>query len=375
MPIGANQDILWFQIPVHDVQRVDVLDCQKGLSDEEPSLVFFEDFSDTQMVCEVTAWAQIQDHVQVLWRLERIVHFQNKRVGSAFQNVCLTYGILQMIIFDKELFVQDFHGHSVWFRVFVTFEIDFENLSKCALSQHFLDIEWFEGDAVGRIIVEIFIRHLRLFDFRRIYFYQNWHHRFFVFRHNFLSLCALETIWLCFLLRLLNLCFGYWWTFLWRLLSAWFSLQVVIKLLARWASACAGSTRVLSGCHAGLGWDIKRASAATQLVWARRCGALVNSNGLHLCCHELRSFLDSVVIGTYLKSRRVLIHVHLWQLQLYHRVDQVISKVNAALAVFCFTTVDAVGCAYLVPNLDQVLQPDIELSCHIDLIYPKVDHV
>ena len=86
------------------------------------------------MVGQIATWTVVKDHVQVLGRLERIMHLQHKWMRRTLQYIRLAYRILQVIILDQEVLVKYFHGHCVLDRFRIVFEIDFEHFAKGALA-------------------------------------------------------------------------------------------------------------------------------------------------------------------------------------------------------------------------------------------------
>ena len=62
--------LFWFQISVDNIQRMDVLDGEDHLCQEEHGLVLLKDLAYSQVVCQVSTTAVIQDHVQIARCLE-----------------------------------------------------------------------------------------------------------------------------------------------------------------------------------------------------------------------------------------------------------------------------------------------------------------
>ena len=92
--------------------------------------------------------------------------------------------------------------------------------------------------------------------------------------------------------------------------------------------------------------------------------------------HELCRFFDGEVIcADLLQTGRILVHVDFRQVKLHHCIDQVICEIYATLAIRFGAVVDAIRLLDLVPNLDQVLQPNVEFPSQVDLTDPEVDHV
>ena len=113
MTICTDQDVLRLKISVHHIEGVDILDGKKDLSDEESCLILFENLLNAQVIRKVASRTQVKDHVEVLRRLESIVHFKDERVGRSLQDVGFADCILEVIVFYEECFVKNFHSHGI----------------------------------------------------------------------------------------------------------------------------------------------------------------------------------------------------------------------------------------------------------------------
>jgi len=61
---------------------MDVFDCKHGLRKEKLGVNFIKNLSLLQMERQIAGGAEIQNHVQIVWRLERVVHLDHVRVRS-----------------------------------------------------------------------------------------------------------------------------------------------------------------------------------------------------------------------------------------------------------------------------------------------------
>ena len=80
-----------------------------------------------------------------------------------FENVCLTNGILQVVVFDEELFAEHFHGKRLL--AWIAFAVHLEDFSERTLTKYLHHFERIESDTVHAIVIKLFF--LFLDHFRR----------------------------------------------------------------------------------------------------------------------------------------------------------------------------------------------------------------
>lgn len=162
--VGVNQYVLWFEISVDDIQGVDVLDGQNDLGNEELGLVLLEDLSLVQMVGQVAARAVVENHVEVVRRLEAVVHLDHERMVRLLQDVALRNRVLQVLVPVQERFLQHLHRVDLW----VAFAGALEDLAEGTVAQDLLEIEGLETDALDHSVVhEYRLGFAHLLDFVR----------------------------------------------------------------------------------------------------------------------------------------------------------------------------------------------------------------
>lgn len=82
------------------------------------------------MVRQVTSIAVVKNHVQVVGSLETVVHLDDKRMFSLFENVALGDCVLQVFVLIKECLLQHFHC----INLILTLESAFEHLSESTVA-------------------------------------------------------------------------------------------------------------------------------------------------------------------------------------------------------------------------------------------------
>ena len=80
------------------------------------------------------------------------MHLQHKRMSCELQNVAFTDGVPEMVIFDKELLVENFHSKGM----LIAPPLHAEHFAERALAKHLLDLEGLEGDAHRAVIQQFF---------------------------------------------------------------------------------------------------------------------------------------------------------------------------------------------------------------------------
>ena len=134
MAFPINQDILRLQVPIDHIKRVNVFNRQDHLSNKKLSNVLLKNLVVGQVVSEVAAGAQLQDHVKILGCLERVLHVQDERVLDLLHDLALADRVLEVAVLDKLLLAQDFHGEELgWVR----FQSNFVDLAETTLTQDF----------------------------------------------------------------------------------------------------------------------------------------------------------------------------------------------------------------------------------------------
>ena len=73
MTFVVEQDVLWLQVPVDDGVRVEALDGQDDLRCVEAGALFGEPALGFQVVEELASVQEIQDEVEFLGRLKRVM--------------------------------------------------------------------------------------------------------------------------------------------------------------------------------------------------------------------------------------------------------------------------------------------------------------
>ena len=142
---------------------MNILNCEHDFSDQERGYRKIKDFSFAKMEGQITSRAQVKDHIQIVWGLKRIVQLKHIGMVRFFKDICLTDSILQVIVFDKEIFSQNLH--SITFFRF-RFQAYFEHFTKSSLTKNFLDCKWFERDSnLGIVIKSLVFCRLETFCF------------------------------------------------------------------------------------------------------------------------------------------------------------------------------------------------------------------
>lgn len=93
VPVFAYQDIFWLHIAIENVMRMQILEGQYNLSNNEfcCALIQFA-FIDNQLR-QVTISAVIKSHVEMFRSLKGIMKPNNKWAVHFLENICLPYGI------------------------------------------------------------------------------------------------------------------------------------------------------------------------------------------------------------------------------------------------------------------------------------------
>mmetsp|Transcript_51914 Transcript_51914/g.110318 ORF Transcript_51914/g.110318 Transcript_51914/m.110318 type:complete len:289 (-) Transcript_51914:16-882(-) len=107
--ISIQEHVFRLQISVDDSQAVQVGDRAGGLGDVEASTALAEAARSAEMVEQLTAWAELHDHVELLGGLEGVVEGDDEGVGDGFQDTSLGLRVLHLVSFDDVLLAQHLH--------------------------------------------------------------------------------------------------------------------------------------------------------------------------------------------------------------------------------------------------------------------------
>mmetsp|Transcript_51915 Transcript_51915/g.110321 ORF Transcript_51915/g.110321 Transcript_51915/m.110321 type:complete len:289 (-) Transcript_51915:16-882(-) len=107
--IRIQQHVLRLQVSVDDSQAMQVGDRAGGLGDVEASTALAEAARSAEMVEQLTAWAELHDHVELLGGLEGVVEGDDEGVGDGFQDTSLGLRVLHLVSFDDVLLAQHLH--------------------------------------------------------------------------------------------------------------------------------------------------------------------------------------------------------------------------------------------------------------------------
>mmetsp|Transcript_122498 Transcript_122498/g.305938 ORF Transcript_122498/g.305938 Transcript_122498/m.305938 type:complete len:211 (+) Transcript_122498:548-1180(+) len=116
MAISIKENILRFEIPIDDVQPVQILDGQQDLRGVKSPTALGEAASPAEVEKELAPGAILQDEVELLGCLEGVVQRHDKRVRDGLQDVPLRLSVLDLVALDDILLPEHFHRiHAVLF--------------------------------------------------------------------------------------------------------------------------------------------------------------------------------------------------------------------------------------------------------------------
>ena len=91
MPIGVKDNIFWLQIPVDYPIAVQALKSQNYLSCIEARSLLMKLCLFAQVEEKFSTIQKIDDEIETLWRLKRVVQLDNERVIYSLQDHALNY--------------------------------------------------------------------------------------------------------------------------------------------------------------------------------------------------------------------------------------------------------------------------------------------
>ncbi len=109
MTFTVDENILWLQVSVKDILRVDVLYRKDKFSNDELSNRLVEELLLVQVPGEVAVAAEICHHVEEPGCLKSIVKFQDVRVVEHLHHFHFRYSVLDLIVGGEELLLHCFH--------------------------------------------------------------------------------------------------------------------------------------------------------------------------------------------------------------------------------------------------------------------------
>ena len=108
--VDVDQDVLWLDVPIHNVFAVQVLKAEQKLREVEPSLVFSELLHFTQVEEHLSSRAEIHDEEEFGSGLEAPVEFGHKRMRYLFHNGSLVDHWLDLLLSRQFVLPHDLHG-------------------------------------------------------------------------------------------------------------------------------------------------------------------------------------------------------------------------------------------------------------------------
>lgn len=93
MPLGIQEDVLWFKISIYDVLLMEVLDGEAELCYIEFGLIFWEGDLTSQVKAQVSSGAVVESKVEVVRGLEGEMKVYDELMVRLLEDVGLNYRV------------------------------------------------------------------------------------------------------------------------------------------------------------------------------------------------------------------------------------------------------------------------------------------
>lgn len=103
--ILAHEHVLWFEITIDNIPRMEVLQGKEDLADDEGCFSLRDDLFFSDVLTKVTSRTIVHTHVQVRHCLKGIVKSYNERVVCGLKNFCLADGIFHSSLGSQSSFL------------------------------------------------------------------------------------------------------------------------------------------------------------------------------------------------------------------------------------------------------------------------------
>ena len=94
MALFVDENVFGLEVSVQNVHVVQELHGENHFGDEELGLVLLKDLAFLEVDAEVASRAVVENHVQVLWSLETVVHLDDVGVVGPLEHVGLRDRVL-----------------------------------------------------------------------------------------------------------------------------------------------------------------------------------------------------------------------------------------------------------------------------------------
>lgn len=132
-----HEDVLRFQISVHNLISMEVTQCHKNLSADELDSRLRESPLLTKMVEDVAASDEFEEEIDSVLVLEHVVQGENEWVFGLLKNISFRFGVENLSFFNQNVLVNPLH------RIFLPIlGVDYvEHFSEGTFVKHFLDLK------------------------------------------------------------------------------------------------------------------------------------------------------------------------------------------------------------------------------------------
>lgn len=98
MTVTVDQNIVGFQVPMNEVDLMDRLDGQDGLSNVKTTGFFTQDILSHEQRHEIATWKKVHDKVKVLIVLETVFQIDNPLILCLDEHLSLRLDVIDLIL-------------------------------------------------------------------------------------------------------------------------------------------------------------------------------------------------------------------------------------------------------------------------------------
>lgn len=114
MPLGVDDDVLWFEIPVEYFLFVEMADGQQGLQKIEFGLFFCHSLHFFKEIEQLSTITELHTEDQIVFSLETEIELGDEGMANTFlKDHSFIFDYVFFLVFDDELFLDDFQRHDL----------------------------------------------------------------------------------------------------------------------------------------------------------------------------------------------------------------------------------------------------------------------
>lgn len=111
MTVTVDQNIIGFQVPMYEVDLMDRLDGQDGLSNVKTTGLFAQDILSHEQRHEITTWKKVHDKIKILIVLETVFQIDNPLILCLDEHLTLSLDVIHLILVYHFGLFHSLHGN------------------------------------------------------------------------------------------------------------------------------------------------------------------------------------------------------------------------------------------------------------------------